>query len=89
MAPIKENLRGSWKGYLRCSKSAVESAVQISMYLQNRHLEDTVIATRVNWNDTGKCWQRIENDMLAIKKAIGRSLTGTNRISEDVVSAAA
>jgi len=57
------------------------------VYLQNRHLEDTVIAIRVSWNDTGRYWKRIENDMLVIKRAAERSFTGTNRISEDAVSA--
>jgi len=86
--PHKEDLRSSWKGLLRCSKSAAESAVRISMYLRNRHLEDTAIATRASWNGIVKYWKKIENDMLTIKKAVERSFTGTNRISADAASAA-
>jgi len=74
---------------MRCSKSVAESAVQISRYLQNRHLEDTVIATNVSWNGIGRFLKRIENDTLGIKRVAEELCTGTNRTSGDGVSAAA
>jgi len=73
----------------RCSKSAAESAVQISLCLQNRHPEGIVIAMYANWNVIGIFLKRIESDTHGIKKAANGLYIDANRISDGDVSAAA